>query len=84
MKKAAAISTAKSKKIICKVSRWEVPEVGANIPIRNCVYRLTQPELAYELRSRVSRAIQLSDPHKFMPHQSTKAEQAIHDNRDPR
>jgi hypothetical protein len=51
-----------------------VPEVGTNIPIRNCDYKLTQPELAYELGSRVSRVIQLSNPHKFMPHQSTKAE----------
>src|SRR5262245_15450336 len=27
-------------------------EVRANIPIRNCDYKLTQSELAYELRSR--------------------------------
>jgi hypothetical protein len=66
-KKAAAINTAKRTKIICKVSRWEVPEVGANIPIRNCDYKLTQPELAYDLRSGVSRAIRLSHPQKFMP-----------------
>jgi hypothetical protein len=32
--------------------------------------------VAYELRSRVSRVIQLS---KLMPHRSTKAEQAIQD-----
>jgi hypothetical protein len=40
---------------------------------------LTQPELAHDLRSGVSRAIRLSHPHKFMPHQSTKSEQAIRD-----
>jgi hypothetical protein len=35
--------------------------------------------LAYELRSRLSRAIQLSDPHKIYAVPKYQAEQAIHD-----
>jgi predicted DNA-binding protein (UPF0251 family) len=53
------------------------PEVRANIPIRNCDYKVTQPELVYELRSPVSRTIQLSDPHKIYAVPNYQAEQAI-------